>query len=59
MFAGNFFPISPSKKGNILIVVDMSPTSKEHLMHISKVYSLVLIIDHHTSFEHCLHILKE
>lgn len=59
MFAGEFFPLSPSKKGNICVIVDTSPTQLAHIQHLASVYALVLIIDHHSSFVHCKQILDK
>lgn len=50
MYAGDLFPIFPSSKDNILIMVDISPSTKDMMVLLASRFKIVVIFDHHTTF---------
>lgn len=59
MYAGDLFPIGPSSVGNILFLLDISPSTKELMINMSQRFTYIVIIDHHTTFANCLDVIKE
>ena len=59
MHAGDLFPIAPSAPGNVLFVLDISPSTKEMMVLLAERFKYVVIIDHHTTFSNCLSYIQE
>lgn len=58
MFAGDLFPISPSKPDNILFLVDIAPSTKDMLLLYASRFKMVVIIDHHATFAKTVQIIE-